>query len=86
MHGYERYLLKNMKETGQVYGTGLYGRVIGVTVNEKNCIAKEYNKVNAFITNCGFHSSLKHRNLISFLGTHYQPMLVIVLEQMEMRS
>ena len=85
MHGYERFLLKDMEETGQVYGRGLYGRVIGVTANGgKTCIAKEYNKTDAFITNCGFHSSLQHRNIISFVGTHYQPTLVVVLEQMEM--
>lgn len=84
MYGFERYLLKDLEETGQVYGRGLYGRVIGVTVSGKNCIAKEYNIADAFITNCGFHSSLKHRNLIGFIGTHYQPTLVVVLEQMEM--
>ena len=86
MHGYERYLVDDMEETGQVFGRGLYGRVLGVTVDGKRCIAKEYeyDKVNAFITNCGFHSSLKHRNIIGFVGTHYQPTLVIILEQMEM--
>ena len=52
-------------------------------MNGKKCIAKEYNKTDAFITNCGFHSSLKHRNIIQFLGAHYQPSLLVILEQME---
>lgn len=67
-----------------MYGTGLYGKVIGVTANGKNYTAKEYNRPEAFITNCGFHSSFKHRNIIEFVGCHYQPMLLVVLEQMEM--
>jgi serine/threonine protein kinase len=73
-----------MEETGQVYATGLYGRVIGVTAKGKNYTAKEYNIPEPFITNCGFHSSFNHRNIIEFIGCHYQPMLLVVLEQMEM--
>lgn len=72
-----------MEETGEVFGRGLYGRIIGVTVNGKKYIAKEYNVLDAFITNCGFHSSLNHRNIIQFIGTHYRPTLLIILEQME---
>ncbi len=73
-----------MKEMGEVFGRGLYGRVIGVTVNGKKCIAKEYiDEPDAFKTNCGFHSSLKHRNIIRFIGAHYRPTLVVILEQME---
>lgn len=84
LHGFGEFLVDNFKVTGEVYGSGLYGRVIGVMVNGKKYIAKEYNKVNAYKVNCGFHSSLKHRNIIRFIGTHYEPTLVVILEQMEM--
>lgn len=83
LHGFGKCLAENMEETGEIFGRGLYGRVIGVTVNGKKCTAKEYNKPDAFITNCGFHSSLQHRNIIQFIGAHYQPTLVVILEQME---
>ena len=71
--------------TGERIGRGLYGGVIGVMANGVKCIAKEYNnRIDAFKTNCFFHSSLKHRNIIQFIGTHYEPTLIVVLEQMEM--
>ena len=84
VHGFGEYLVDNIKVTGDVYGRGLYGRVIGVMVSGKKYIAKEYNKVNAYKINCGFHSSLKHRNIIRFIGTHYEPTLLVILEPMEM--
>lgn len=84
VHGFGQFLVHNIKVTGEVYGAGLYGNVIGVMVSGKKYIAKEYNKVNAYKINCGFHSKLKHRNIIKFIGTHFQPTLLIIIEQMEM--
>ena len=90
-------LLKDIKETGEEFGVGAYGRVFAVDYNGIVCAAKEVHSIlvcgvsekefkatrENFLRECQQCAELRHPNIVQFLGIYYKPNSPIPILVME---
>ena len=89
-------ILKGVKETGEEFGVGAYGRVFAVDYYGTVCAAKEIHAnligsteltkpVYYFLRECQQCAELRHPNVVQFLGVYYKPgspLPILVMEKM----
>ena len=80
-------ILKGVKETGEEFGVGAYGRVFAVDYYGTVCAAKEIHSIlvtgvgaaefqrtkDNFLRECQQCAELRHPNIVQFLGVYYKP-------------
>ena len=98
--GNERFaglILKGVKESGEEFGVGAYGRVFAVDYYGTVCAAKEVHSIlisgvgveefqrtrDNFLRECQQCAELRHPNIVQFLGVYYKPGSAIPILVME---
>ena len=80
-------ILKGVKETGEEFGVGAYGKVFAVDYYGTVCAAKEVHSIlltgvgveefqrtrDNFLRECRQCAELRHPNIVQFLGVYYKP-------------
>ena len=80
-------VLKGVKETGEEFGVGAYGKVFAVDYYGTVCAAKEVHSIllsgvgmeefqrtrDNFLRECRQCAELRHPNIVQFLGIYYKP-------------
>ena len=80
-------ILTGVKETGEEFGVGAYGRVFAVDYHGTVCAAKEVHSIlltnvgveeyrrtrDNFLRECQQCAELRHPNVVQFLGVYYKP-------------
>ena len=84
---FDGLILKGVKETGEKFGVGAYGKVFAVDYHGTVCAAKEVHVIlisgvtveefqrtrDNFLRECRQCAELRHPNIVQFLGVYYKP-------------
>ena len=84
---FDGLVLKGVKETGEEFGVGAYGKVFAVDYYGTVCAAKEVHSIliigvgaeefqrtrDNFLRECRQCAKLRHPNIVQFLGVYYKP-------------
>ena len=90
-------ILNGVKETGEEFGVGAYGKVFAVDYYGTVCAAKEVHSIlltgvgreefqrmrDNFLRECRQCAELRHPNIVQFLGVYYKPASPIPILVME---
>ena len=91
------FILKGVKETGEEFGVGAYGKVFAVDYYGTVCAAKEIHSSlisgvgveefqrtrDNFLRECRQCAELRHPNIVQFFGVYYRPSSPIPILVME---
>ena len=84
---FDGLVLKGVKETGEEFGVGAYGKVFAVDYYGTVCAAKEVHSIlitgvgaeefqrtrDNFLRECRQCAEIRHPNIVQFLGIYYKP-------------
>ena len=94
---FDGLILKGVKETGEEFGVGAYGKVFAIDYHGTVCAAKEIHALlisgvtveefqrirDNFLRECRQCAELRHPNIVQFLGVYYKPRSPIPILVME---